>query len=126
MRQAQVLAYGLDGRLAELVQQCCRDQGCTLRDVQHVKTCRDALRRAGPTVLVLKLGRDVEGELAILQQTQLAGLDIDVVVIGEADNPLLAGLSWDLGAACVLFPPQPADLLPGVIVRLLSARPEEP
>jgi hypothetical protein len=33
----------------------------------------------------------------------------------------LAGLAWDLGARCVLFPPQTRDQLPGVVAGLMEA-----
>ena len=35
----------------------------------------------------------------------------------------LAGLAWDLGAACVLLPPMPRDSLPDVVAGLMGVRP---
>ncbi len=120
MEQAQIIAYGLEGRLAALLQETAQTQGLWLREVQHPRSCRNLLRQAGPAVLVVMLGRDLAQELTIVHEVALASPDTAVIVVGETDHPALATLAWDLGAHCVLQPPQPIERLPEVAMRLLA------
>ncbi len=122
MQQAQIIAYGLDGRLAALLQETAQAQGLWLREVQHARTCRNLLQ-GGSAVLVVMLGRDLVQELTIVQEVAQASPDTAVIAVGDADHPALAALAWDLGARCVLQPPQPIELLPEVVMRFLSAEP---
>src|SRR5438046_1481459 len=119
MQQAQIIAYGLDGRLAALLQETAQAQGLWLREVQHARTCRNLLRQAGPAVLVVMLGRDLSEALTIVYEVSQAAPDTAVIVVGDADHPALAALAWDLGARCVLQPPQPIELLPEIVLRFL-------
>jgi DNA-binding NarL/FixJ family response regulator len=121
MQQAQILAYGADGALAARLDELARSQGLWLRAVQHVRACRSLLRQGGPAVLVVVLGRDLVQELTLLHEVSLAFPETAAVVIGDTDHPALAALAWDLGARCVLQPPQPVELLPEIVMRLLSA-----
>src|SRR4051812_35074749 len=98
MQQAQIIAYGLDGRLAALLQETAQSQGLWLREVQHARTCRNLLRQGGPAVLVLMLGRDLLPELTIMHEVAQASPDTAVIALGDADHPSLAALAWDLGA----------------------------
>jgi DNA-binding NarL/FixJ family response regulator len=119
MQQAQVIAYRLPERLAGLLQELARQHGLWLRDVQHLRTARNLLLQGGPAVFVLMLGGDVVRELALVQELGQASPDTAVVVVGDADNPALAALAWDVGARCVVQPPQPLELLPDIVRRLL-------
>ena len=42
------------------------------------------------------------------------------IAIGEADNPVLAGLAWELGATFALFPPLPVERITEIIVPILQ------
>lgn len=121
MQQVQIIAYGLDGRLAALLQETAQAQGLWLREVQHARACRNLLRQGGPAVLVVMLGRDLLQELTIVHEVGQASPDTAVIVVGDADHPALAALAWDLGARCVLQPPHPIEQLPEVMMRCLSA-----
>ena len=46
-------------------------------------------------------------------------LFVPVLISDIKDIPTLAALAWDLGARCVLQPPQPIELLPEVVMRFL-------
>jgi hypothetical protein len=105
MHQAQLLAYGLEGRLAEILQEVADARALWLRPVRHPKTCLNLLRQGGPGVLVLRLGRDLDQELTLLEQVTHFFPATRVLVIGPAPHPALAALAWDLGASYVLFPP---------------------
>jgi hypothetical protein len=70
----------------------------------------------------LKLGQDLDSDLALLERVTVLFPDVATVVVGEYENPVAAGLAWDLGAAFVLFPPLPREMLADVLAGLLQAR----
>jgi DNA-binding NtrC family response regulator len=121
MQQAQILAYGMDSGQAARIQERVQAEGLWLREVQHLRACRSLLRRGGPAVVVVVLGRDVVQELTLVQQVGQAFPDTAVIVIGDIDHPALAALAWDLGARCVLQPPLSSEPLPELVLRLLRA-----
>lgn len=92
-----------------------------VRDVRHVKTCLNLLRQGGADVLVLRLGKNIDQELALLEQVGLLFPATKSIVVGPADNPPLAGLAWDLGAAYVLFPPRPLESIRDIVLGFMSA-----
>jgi hypothetical protein len=117
MRRAQIVAYGVEGRLADLLQETAQGRALWLRPVRHVKTCTNLLRQ-GAGVLVLQLGKNVDQEVALLAQaTRLFPL---VRTLAIAPNVALAGLCWDLGAAYVLAPPLPIETLGEVVLGLAA------
>ncbi len=126
MQQPQVLVYGIEGRLAEQLHELGEQRRLWIREVKHLKACRSLLRTARPAVLVIRLGRDVEKELALLSHVHDLFPETATVVLGDADNAALAGLAWDLGASYVLLPPMPAEALPGIIVTILSSQDSPP
>ncbi len=115
MKLAQVLVYEADGKLAEILGPLRQTRGLRLREVRQVQACLGWLRRRGPGVLVVKLGRDLERELTLLERVTWLFPDTATLVVGDSANPALAGLAWDLGARYVLFPPQPIELLPELV-----------
>jgi hypothetical protein len=124
MRRAQVLVYENDGRLTGLLRERAAAAGWWLREVHHAGAGLRLLRR-GAGVLVLKVGRDVERELTLLERATRLAPDAAVVLVGDADNAALAGLGWDLGARHVLFPPQPREQLPDLVASLMTV-PQRP
>jgi DNA-binding NtrC family response regulator len=128
MNYPQVLVYETDGKLAAGLQSMSQRHGWRLRELRHAQACLRTLRRHGPGVLVVKLGRDLERELTLLERVSWLFPDTATIVVGDHANPALAGLVWDLGAHYVLFPPQPMELLPELVEGFLpaasSTRPE--
>jgi hypothetical protein len=120
MRHAQILAYGLEDRLAEVVQEIAQSRALWLRHVSHIKTCLSLLRRGSAGVLVLRLGRNLDQELTLLEQVTHLFPATRTIVVGPVDNPSLAALAWDLGAAYALFPPQPIEAIREVVLGFLS------
>jgi hypothetical protein len=121
MRHPQLLIYEHDGRLGRLLQGLAQSRGWSLAGVRQVGACLRALRQGTPTALVLKMGRDLEREAVLLEQVTWQYPEVATVVVGDVDHASLAGLSWDLGARCVLFPPLSRDHLPGVVAGLMGA-----
>src|SRR5689334_3099636 len=109
MRYPQLLIYETDGRLAGLLRESARARDWALREPRRPEGCLRLLRRGGPGVLVLKLGRDPAPELLLLERVTWQCPEAATVVVGDAEHAGLAAVAWDLGAACVLVPPQPRD-----------------
>jgi hypothetical protein len=151
MRLPQVLVYETDGRLAALLRPFARARDWSLREPRQLESCLRLLGRGGRAVLVLKLGsvprreatlldqgqgqqaaleeRVLVNELSLLERVTRLFPETATVVVGDADRADLVALAWDLGAAFVLFPPQPRDRLPDIVSGLLgqtAGRPDRP
>jgi DNA-binding NtrC family response regulator len=120
MRHPQILVYEQNSLLANLLRRA-KQQDWSLREPRQLESCLRLLRGGHPSVLVLKVGTDLERELTLLERVSWLYPDTATVVVGDAENAVLAGLAWDLGAAYVLFPPLPREQLPDVVAALLSA-----
>jgi DNA-binding NtrC family response regulator len=120
MRFPQVLIYEKDGRIAELLRRDSKSRQWSVREPRRLETCLRLLRRGGPSVFILKVGSDLLQELDLLDRVSWLFPDTVSVVVSDTDNPVLAGLAWDLGAAVVLFPPQPRQYLTDILDRLLE------
>jgi DNA-binding NtrC family response regulator len=120
MRSSQVLIFGNDSKLTALLEGLIVErERCPLLHPRDAKECLELMKRGWQSVLVLKVGRDVEEEINLLSQVSALHPDTATVVIAEAIHAPLAGLAWDLGAAYVLFLPQPRELLPEIVAGLL-------
>jgi DNA-binding NtrC family response regulator len=120
MKPATIIAYGIGEPLTAPLRAMAHDHGFSLRVVQHVEACQSLLTHGGPDVFVLVVGKDLVEELTLLQKIGQVSPEVATMVVGETSNPALAALAWDLGARCVLQPPQPLELLPEVVLRLLT------
>jgi len=124
MRYPQLLIYERDGRLAEAFRhwrEQDRQRKFALREPRSLESCLRLLGRAGPTALVLKVGQDVVRELTLLERVTWSYPDVFAVVVGDTQNPALAELAWDLGAAMVLFPPLPREWMFAIVDAIMTA-----
>jgi hypothetical protein len=122
MQHAQILVYGIEGKLADTLRTLAQDHAVWFREVRHPKTCLNLLRRGGAAALVLKVGRDLEQELSLLARVTWLFPETASLLVGDSDNPSLVGLLWELGAHYVLCPPQPIEWLPDLVRGFLPAR----
>lgn len=122
MQHTQVLVYESDGKLAAGLEDLAHQHGFRVREIRQEKACFNLLRRGGAGVLVLKIGRDLEREVRLLERASWLFPETAIIVVGDTNYPGLAGLAWDLGARFVLFPPQPLELLPELVRSLLPAK----
>src|SRR5438874_3130850 len=99
MRHPQLLVYEKDRRLAELLRELARKRRWALREVRQTEACLRFLRPGGPAVLVLKIGHDLVREFSLLQRVSWLAPDAGRIVVGDTDDPALAGLAWDRGAS---------------------------
>jgi hypothetical protein len=119
MRHAQIIACGLEGRLADLMREIAQTKEAWLREVRQSKTALNLLRK-GAGLLVLSLGKNLDQELSALERVSLFFPAAKSIVVGPVENHSLAALVWDLGAAYVLFPPQPIEQLRPVVLGFLN------
>src|SRR5262245_41497041 len=120
MRRAQVLVYENDHRLTAMLEEPALQARFSLRHPRDLSECMELLREGGPGVLVLKLGRNLEFELTLLEQVCRLFPETACVIVAEEVHAPVAGLAWDLGASYVMVFPQHRDLLADVVVGLLQ------
>jgi hypothetical protein len=120
VRHPQLLIYQGDARLTALLEPLADAARWWLRKPSDLAECLEVLPRGGPSVLVMRPGRDLERELVLLERVSRLFPSASVVVVGDGDQGALAGVAWDLGARFALFPPIPLDLLPGVVTGLMK------
>jgi len=123
MHHAQILGYGIEGRLAEVLQEWAQGRGVWLREVSHAKTCLNLLRKGGGGVLVLRVANDLEKELSLLETVGRLFPATRALVVLSSDDPHLAAMAWDLGASFVLAPPLPVEKIGDLLAGLLAKGP---
>lgn len=121
MNHPQLVILERDGRLAQMLRATAEKQRWSLREPRQRETCLELLASDTPTVFVLHVGNKLEKELGILERLHGRGRTLRIVAVGDIANDPLAELVWDLGASFVLFPPQSRDLLPGVVLGLMTS-----
>jgi DNA-binding NarL/FixJ family response regulator len=127
MHYPQLLIHETDGQLAaELRELASKKQRWSLREPRQREGCLRLLQHGGPSILVIKVGRDVENELTLLEQVSWLSPETRIVAVSDTANPLLADLAWDLGATFVLFPPQPRERLVELVESLMRSFPKLP
>ncbi len=120
MRHPQILVWEGDGRLAALLRPLAEDRRWVLREPRQIGAVLRLLRTAGPGVVVIKAGRDLEREMSLLERVAWRFPDTATVLVADSDLARLAGLVWDLGASYVLVPTQPRERLPEIVAGLLA------
>src|SRR5437667_11919729 len=122
MLHPQIVVFERDGRLVEALAALAESERWPLRSARQIESCLRLLRQPGPGVLVVKVGKPPERDLALVEQVSWQLPNVPVVVVGEVeDAAVLAGLAWEVGASYALFPPLSRDLLPEVVVGLMRA-----
>lgn len=132
MKHPQIVVFENDGLLAQYLanlmpasldatQPEAARPRWLLRESRQVPACLNLLRAGGPSVLVLKVGRNLVRELAVLDEVHAALPDVPVIVVGDTDDEALEVLAFDLGAAYVLQPPEPRHHLVELVEHLLAA-----
>jgi DNA-binding NarL/FixJ family response regulator len=133
MRYPQVLIYESDRQLAHVFRREDdartrekRPQEWTLREPRSLNSCLRLLGQGGPSVLILKVGQDLVREFTLLERVTWLLPDTATVVVGDTDDPVMAGLAWDLGARFVLFSDAPRQQLVDIARCLLQATARSP
>jgi hypothetical protein len=126
MQAAQVLVFEADNRLTQILEEVAAGKNrWLLRHPRGLKECLEMLGAGWPSVLVVRLGRDVEEELTLVSEVAHLHPDAGLVVAADETHAPLAGLAWDLGADYVLILPQPRELVTEIVARLLPVPAEK-
>jgi hypothetical protein len=122
MLHPQIIVHEFDGRLAEQLRPLTQPpRRWALREPRQSEPLWRYLRQCGPAVFVVKIGREPERELTLLERVNWRHPDVATVAVGDPDDaPILAGLAWDVGVSFALFPPLSRDLLPDVVCGLMT------
>ena len=115
MRFPQIVVFEADGRLTGSLRPLAEELGLSPRQVQQSEACRRALRRGGPNILVLRIGRDLDREFTLLDKVSRTLPETHILVVLDQDDPRLRALAWDLGAAYVLPLTRARELLPEIV-----------
>ena len=118
-----MLIHEGDGRLAAMLRPLVEAQKWSLREPAGAEGCLAALECGGPAVVVVKVGRDLEREMTLLEEVSRLHPEASVILVGEAVHAPLIGLAWDLGASYVLLPPEPRERLPEIVAGLMGTVP---
>jgi len=120
MRHPQLLIYETDRRLAALLQRFADKNGWLLREPRQPSAVLRLLDRGGPGVFLLRLSRDLERELDLLEQVTWLYPDTAVVLVTDSEQRRLFGLAWDLGVRWILLPPHTRESLEEIVLRLMQ------
>jgi DNA-binding NarL/FixJ family response regulator len=101
MRFSQLLVCETDGHLASALESTAKSNRWVLRQPRSIESAIRLLERSTQAVVLLKVGRDVVRELALLKRVSWFFPEVPVVAITDSDDPALIGLAWELGAAYV-------------------------
>src|SRR5438270_409550 len=94
-----------------------------LRQPRQLAAFLRLLRGGGPAILVIRVAskldvsaaaeereaeqRRRERALRLLERAAWLRPETQIIAVSDVADDSLAGLAWELGATCVLFPPQP-------------------
>lgn len=120
MHYPQLLVYETDRRLATLLQRLADRNNWLLREPRQPSAVLRLLDRGGPGLLLLRLSRDLEREIALLEQVSWIHPDAASVLVAEHEQRGPANLAWDMGARCVLLPPHTRERLEEIVLCLMA------
>jgi DNA-binding NtrC family response regulator len=120
MNYPQLLIYETDRRLATLMQRLADKHNWLLREPRQPSAVLRLLDRGGPGVILLRLSRDLERELALVEQVSWLHPDAATVLVADSEQRGLSNLAWDLGVRWLLLPPHTRERLEEIVLRLME------
>lgn len=120
MHYPQLLVYETDRRLATLLQRLADKNNWLLREPRQPSAVLRLLDRGGPGVFLLRLSREIERELALLEQVSWLHPDSATVLVADSEQRSLSHLAWDLGTRWVIQPPHTHERLEEIVLRLME------
>lgn len=120
MQYPQLLVYETDRRLASLLQRLADKNNWLLREPRQPSAVLRLLDRGGPGMLVLRLSRDLEREMTLMEQVSWLYPDAATVLVVDNEQRELLSLAWDLGARWVLLPPHTRERLEEIVVSFMT------
>jgi DNA-binding NarL/FixJ family response regulator len=124
MQLPLLVIYETDGRLAAALRPLAEQHKWLLREARQLTACLRLFARGRPGVLVLRLSRDRERELEMLERLAWLYPDARTLLVADNDPAQLASLAWDLGVRWVFLPPYTRERLGEFVTSLM--RPDQP
>lgn len=121
MRHPQIVVYESDGTLARHLTETVGQHKWLLREARQTPACLNLVRRRGPTTLVVKVGRNVERELSLINAARRMAPAVPMAVVSDVDDGILEALLYDLGASFVLQPPLSSSRFVELVERMMQA-----
>lgn len=120
MQHPQVLVYETDRRLASALQRLADKNNWLLREPRQLSAVLRLFDRGGPGVIILRLSRDAERELAMLEQLSWLHPDAATILVADGEHTNLFALAWDLGVRWILLPPHTRERLEEIVASLMQ------
>lgn len=120
MRQAIVFGYGVEGKPAESVREAAALHGAAFRELRDPQAVLRGLQKAPAGILIVRLGRALSDELELMQRIHRLFPEARTIALADSDNPGIAALAWEFGAAFVLARPLPWERLPQLVAAAIS------
>ena len=127
MKYPQLVIYESDGALAAQLRRLAGEHSWLLRESRQIEACVNLLAEARPSLLLIKLERELLDGLTLLTSITERAPDCPVVVVsdvkmeGAEQRAQLSALAFDLGARYVLFPPLQQPVLEDLVSGLMAA-----
>ena len=127
MKHPQVVVYESDGALAGQVRRLAGENAWLVRESRQPDACLQLLAEVRPSVLLLKLERELLDGLTLLGRVAERApvcpvvLVSDVKMEGAEQRAQLSALAMDLGARYVLFPPLQTPVIEDLVAGLMGA-----
>ena len=127
MRLPQVVVYESDGSLAAQVRRLAGENSWLVRESRRPEACLQLLAEVRPSVLLLKIERELLDGLTLLDRVAERAPDCPVVLVsdvkmeGAEQRAQLSALAMDLGARYVLFPPLQTPVIEDLVAGLMAA-----
>src|SRR5687768_10543813 len=127
MKLPQVVVYESDGELAGQVRRLAAENAWLIRESRQPDACLQLLAEVRPSVLLLKLERELLDGITLLGRVAERAPDCPVVLVsdvkmeGAKQRAQLSALAMDLGARYVLFPPLQTPVIEDLVAGLMAA-----
>ena len=127
MKHPQVVVYESDGWLAGQVRRLAAENAWLVRESRQPDACLQLLAEVRPSVLLLKIERELLDGLTLLGRVAERAPECPVVLVsdvkmeGAEQRAHLSALAMDLGARFVLFPPLQVPVIEDLVAGLMAA-----
>src|SRR5262245_35524413 len=127
MKLPQVVVYESDGSLAGQIRRLADENAWLVRESRQSQACLELVSEVRPSVLLLKLERELQEGLTLLARVVERAPDCPVVLVsdvkmdGAEQRAQLSALAMDLGARYVLFPPLQTPVIEDLVSGLMAA-----
>jgi chemotaxis response regulator CheB len=127
MRHPQVVVYESDGWLAGQIRRLAGENAWLVRESRNADTCLGQLADVRPSVLLLRLERELLDGLSLLGRVAEQAPACPVILVSDVkmesadQRAQLSALAMDLGARYILFPPLQTPVIEDLVSGLLTA-----